>query len=140
MSEREPAGEPEATPDHRPALLRRSREDRVIAGVAAGLGRYLGIDPVIIRIAFLVLAFFGGSGILLYLIGWVAMPEEKPGDPVARSVGTGSGDTARVAVGALLVVVGSIWLLERLVPGLGRFVGPAVLILLGLVVLVGGRR
>lgn len=52
----------------------------MIAGVAGGLGRYLGIDPVIIRIAFVVLAVSGGSGVLLYLIGMIAIPEERPGE------------------------------------------------------------
>ena len=57
--------------------LRRSRTDRTVAGVAGGLGRYAGIDPLIFRVMFVVLAIFGaGSGILLYLIAWLFVPEE----------------------------------------------------------------
>ncbi len=52
-----------------PKVLRRSRDDRVIAGVCGGLGRYLGIDPVVVRLAALVLVVAGGTGVLLYLIG-----------------------------------------------------------------------
>ena len=45
--------------------LRRSQSDRVLAGVAAGFARWLGIDPVIVRVVLVVLAVFGGSGLLL---------------------------------------------------------------------------
>lgn len=56
--------------------LRRSTTDRIGAGVAGGLGEYFGIDPVIFRVLFATAAFFGGAGILGYLIGWAAIPEE----------------------------------------------------------------
>lgn len=48
----------------------------MLAGVGAGIGRYLGIDPVIVRIAIVVLTFFGGLGVILYLAGWLLMPED----------------------------------------------------------------
>lgn len=67
--------------------IRRSRDDRVIAGVAGGLGRYVNIDPVLFRILLVVLTLFGGSGILLYLFAWVAVPEDGRDDaPVNRLV------------------------------------------------------
>src|SRR6266567_8034591 len=56
--------------------LERSRSDRKIAGVAGGLGAQLGIEPLWLRIGFVVLAFAGGLGILLYLVGWALIPEE----------------------------------------------------------------
>ncbi len=56
--------------------IHRSHEDRIVSGLSGGLGRYVNIDPVIVRILFVVLTLFGGSGILLYLIGWVAIPDE----------------------------------------------------------------
>jgi len=49
----------------------------MIAGVCAGIGDYLDIDPTIVRIAFVLLAFAGGAAILAYLIMWVIVPEEK---------------------------------------------------------------
>ena len=52
---------------------RRSRNDRMVAGVAGGLARMLRVDPILIRIAFVVLALFGGSGILLYALGWLLL-------------------------------------------------------------------
>jgi len=63
--------------------LRRTRDDRVIGGVCGGLGRYLGVDPVLMRIAFVILAFAGGGGILVYLIAWVLIPAERPGEDLS---------------------------------------------------------
>jgi phage shock protein PspC (stress-responsive transcriptional regulator) len=60
---------------------RRSRNDRKVAGVAGGLGRAFGIDPVVLRIAFVVLAIFGGSGVLLYALCWLLLPAD--GDEVS---------------------------------------------------------
>jgi phage shock protein PspC (stress-responsive transcriptional regulator)/FtsH-binding integral membrane protein len=66
--------QPTSAPAHR--LLRRSRTGRVGAGVAAGLGEYFGLDPVLFRVLFATSAFFGGAGILAYLLAWAAIPEE----------------------------------------------------------------
>lgn len=60
----------------RPRLLRRSRTDRMGAGVAGGLGEYFGLDPVLFRVLFATAAFFGGAGVLAYLVAWAAIPEE----------------------------------------------------------------
>lgn len=57
-------------------LLRRSRSGRVAAGVSAGLGEYFGVDPVLFRVLFATSAFFGGAGILAYLLAWAAVPDE----------------------------------------------------------------
>src|SRR5881227_96383 len=59
--------------------LTRSSGDRVIAGVAGGLGRYFAIDPVVIRVAFIVLIFFGGAGLIAYGAAWLIVPSDKPG-------------------------------------------------------------
>ncbi len=60
--------------------LRRSSTDRHVAGVAGGLGRHLDVDPVILRVAFVVLAFFGGAGLLLYAAGWLFVPRDDTGE------------------------------------------------------------
>ena len=63
--------------------LRRSTDDRRIAGVAGGLARHLDIDPIIVRVALVVLVFFGGSGLLLYGAIWLLVPEEgSPAQPL----------------------------------------------------------
>ncbi|GAA2846595.1 hypothetical protein GCM10010517_03340 [Streptosporangium fragile] len=56
--------------------LRRARDGRIVAGVAAGLGRYIGIDPNVIRAVLAVATFFGGLGVAVYAIGWLLLPEE----------------------------------------------------------------
>jgi len=59
-----------------PKRLYRSKE-KMIAGVCAGLADYLNIDPTIMRILFVVIAFAGGASLLAYLIMWIIVPEEK---------------------------------------------------------------
>lgn len=73
--------------------LFRDKENGMIAGVCAGLGAYFDVDKVWFRIAFLVAFFVGGSGVLVYLILWIALPPartisdriEMQGDPVTIS-------------------------------------------------------
>ena len=55
---------------------RRPRHGRMAAGVAAGIGRRYGIDPVIVRVALVVTAVYGSAGILLYLVGWLVLAQE----------------------------------------------------------------
>ena len=72
-------GPPRATGDEIRSLgrLRRtSGEDKRIAGVAGGLARHLDIDPVVLRVAFVVLVFFGGSGLILYGACWLLVPAD----------------------------------------------------------------
>ncbi len=56
--------------------LYRSRKDRILGGVCSGLAHYFEIDPVIIRLLWVLLTFAMGFGILAYLIAWVIIPEE----------------------------------------------------------------
>jgi phage shock protein C len=57
--------------------LRRSRSDRVLGGVCAGIARYLGVDPVAVRVGYAVVAFVsGGLAVLAYPVLWILMPEE----------------------------------------------------------------
>jgi phage shock protein PspC (stress-responsive transcriptional regulator) len=65
-----------SAPDAEKRLFR-DTDNAMIAGVAAGLGRYLNIDPLIIRLVFVALTFAGASGILLYVILWLLVPEAK---------------------------------------------------------------
>jgi phage shock protein C len=71
--------------------LYRSRSDRMIAGVCGGLGEYLGVDPVWLRLFFVLLLFATGFGFWAYLILWIIVPEEgrepaAPGDTVQANV------------------------------------------------------
>ena len=66
--------------------LRRPFAGRMLAGVAAGVARYLGVDEIIVRIAFVVLTLFGGAGIPLYLAGLLLIPEEGSDQSMAGSL------------------------------------------------------
>jgi phage shock protein C len=63
--------------------LRRPHEDRIVAGVCSGVGRYFSVDPVLVRVAFVVLAVLTwGAALLAYPIMWFLMPEEdRPAAP-----------------------------------------------------------
>ena len=55
--------------------LYRSRSDRTLAGICGGIAEYFGWDPTLVRVGWIILTLLGGSGILLYLIMWLVMPE-----------------------------------------------------------------
>jgi phage shock protein C len=57
--------------------LYRSRKNRVIAGVAGGIGEYFDIDPVFVRVIFVLATLAGASGLLAYIILWIVVPKER---------------------------------------------------------------
>ena len=60
--------------------LIRPRENRMLAGVCAGIAQYLKVDPTVVRLAAVALAVFTvGTAVLLYVAGWILMPEEEEG-------------------------------------------------------------
>ena len=75
--------------------------DRVVWGVAAGLGRALAIEPLIVRVAFVVLALFGGVGILLYLAAYLMLADSPTSPPPS---------TTRRMIGATAPLAGGWWL------------------------------
>jgi phage shock protein PspC (stress-responsive transcriptional regulator) len=56
--------------------LRRSSSDKMIAGVCGGLGKYFGLDSTILRLVFVLLLIFAGTGLLAYLIMWLVIPQD----------------------------------------------------------------
>lgn len=82
-----------APPDEPSRRLTRRANDRVLGGVAGGLGDYFNIDPAIFRLAFIALMFFGASGLVLYVLGWLFVPErttgQSLGEDLIRRVGGG---------------------------------------------------
>ncbi len=106
--------------------LARSGDDRILTGAAGGLGEWLGIDPVVVRLAFGVLSLAGGAGIVLYLA--VALVSAPPGPPELSRPRTSS----RQAVAVGMVVTGVMVLLRDLGLWLGdSIVWPASLAALG---------
>lgn len=90
----------------------------------------------------MLLLFAGGSGFLLYVIGWIAIPEEAAGDAVGPPPPERIPAAGTELVGLLLVLVGAFLLLRVLLPDVfsGRYVWPIALIVLGLVLLLRGTR
>jgi signal transduction histidine kinase len=105
-----------------PSSLRilRSPSDRILRGVAGGLAERLGVDPVIVRLAFVVLAFAGGTGIVAYLVCW-ALSVEPPGEGMTRPVVDPAIATERTV--ALALLVAGVLLVLR---GVGAWFGDAV--------------
>lgn len=90
--------------------LSRPHHDRMVAGVASGVARHLDVDPLLVRIGFAVLAFFGGAGIFLYAALWLVLPDDASGRaPV--SLDRRSLQVAVVGIVALAAVVllGGTW-------------------------------
>jgi phage shock protein C len=67
---------PQSQPTVPPRRLTRVRDGKMIAGVSTGLARYLGVDPVVVRVGFAVLTVMSGAGLLAYIACWVLMPQE----------------------------------------------------------------
>lgn len=106
--------------------LTRTEGDRMLGGVAGGLARYFSIDPIIVRIAFVVLAFAGGAGVFAYLAAWLLVPSDGAAAPR-----TGTNRVLAITGGVILAIAA----LAFLGPGL-VFVGPPLLGL-GLIAVVG---
>lgn len=87
--------------------LYRSVKQRMIGGVAGGLAEYFDIDPVIVRLVFVIVALAGGGGLLVYIILWIVLPENtaqkysfqdtapgyRPAEPFVKEDTTGAGST-----------------------------------------------
>ncbi len=116
--------------------LYRSRTDVMLGGVCSGLGKYLGIDPTLVRLFFVLLALASGAGVWIYLLLWVIVPREEspetsPSETLragveeigerARALGTevqqgleGGNPRAAMILGAALVVLGAVFLVRQL--------------------------
>jgi phage shock protein PspC (stress-responsive transcriptional regulator)/predicted membrane protein len=106
------------------------KSDRVLGGVCSGLARYLGVDPILVRVVVAVLTLFAGGGILLYLAAWLLIPEEGRDQSAGQQL-FGNNNTQTAAIVAVVVVValmlaipGSGWL------GIGPHFGASGLVLL----------
>jgi len=126
--------------------LYRSNKDRKLGGVCGGIADYFDIDPVFVRILFVVAAFWGGSGVLAYIICWIVIPEQPYAVPKpAATEGTAPVDPSSppppteppdhkgsMAVGIILIVIGGLFLADNFLPHF-HFIEfwPIILIALG---------
>ncbi len=141
--------------------LYRSVKDKMLGGVAGGLGEYFEIDSTIIRIIFLVTLFIGGTGIVAYLILWVLVPQQIF-IPNMVSADSGSQNTnipksdlvdnyfamkeekknkRSITLGIILIVFGMIFLADNFLPRInfGDF-WPLLLIGIGIALLVNSKK
>lgn len=150
--------------DNQIKKLHRSKSDRVIAGVAGGLGEYFGIDPVLFRILFVFLILWGGAGILFYLILMFIIPKED-GQSAKETIKEAAGElkdkaqemagqikqeaqdiqqqswwtSRRHVLGVVIMLAGLIFLLNQLFPMRFlkfNFIWPVVVMLIGFFVIL----
>jgi signal transduction histidine kinase len=88
--------------------LRRSTDDRMVAGVCGGLGAFLGVDPMVVRLAVVVLTLANGVGALVYLAAWLFVPETGQRPVISRPAPRQTSDRAiafgLITLGVLLLV------------------------------------
>lgn len=129
-----------------PEQLHRLPEQGQIAGVAAGLADYFRIDPTIVRVLFVVAAFMtGGMVLLLYLILAIILPVNGGASSRSQTILEGrSASRARNWLGGGLILFGAWRLINSLWPGLlsirWDIVWPLALVLIGVILLIRGRR
>ena len=139
--------------------LHRSETNRVIGGVAGGLGEYFDIDPTIIRIIFVLLAIFGGWGILFYLILWLVIPAPSHEGAVSEQTIRDNAQEMKIRaekfahdirvnrqredssswIGLLIIVLGIVFLFSNFglfgIVDIGRL-WPLILVILGVAILL----
>ena len=113
--------------------LFRSRDEAVIGGVCAGLGKYLAVDPALVRILFLLLVLGNGIRALIYFLFWIIIPLES--QPIALSNHLGSG-SHEITDNEMAVLDDGHVIVQRADRRLGFVIG-AVLIIFGLFYLFG---
>jgi phage shock protein C len=145
--------------------LYRSPVNKVVAGVAGGLGDYFGIDPVLVRVLFVVATISAGVGVITYLLLWIIMPEEKAfsGSVTSDGLPDANGDlnkdlnaeqptdTAQdffqgkskrtVISGIVLILIGTFFLIKTIFPMLTmKYLWPLILIAVGSVIIYNSIR
>ncbi|HSC27775.1 MAG TPA: PspC domain-containing protein, partial [Vicinamibacterales bacterium] len=121
-------------------LLRRRTSNRVIGGVAGGLGDYFNVDPLLIRIAFVGLMIFGGAGAVLYLIAWLMVPAQGHDASIVESLLRRLGLTAGRIITLAVIAVAFVFLINSWnypydIVGDGSVLWAAVVIVLGFVLI-----
>ena len=94
------SGPTQPPPPDSPRRLTRSTNDRMLGGVAGGIGRYFGIDPTLVRIAFVALALFGGTGLVVYAAALLLVPNDNE-----AASGVASPRDRNVAIGLVIAFV-----------------------------------
>lgn len=136
--------------------LYRSQRNKVFGGVCGGLGEYFEVDPVLIRVLFVFLTFFHGSGIILYLLLLIILPKEPLilNEDISQSKIDENTKTENFQVevaekktntrklfGIILLVLGIVLLLDNLIPTFDfEIIFPLILIGAGLFLIIESFR
>lgn len=120
----------------------RDSDRRVLGGVSAGMAAYFGVDIIVMQILFILLAFFGGFGIVLYIVLWIILPEAKTisekmqmkGDPVTltnieTSIKKNLNVNDKSEDPVVKILLFPFRLIATIVEALGRILGPVVVFL-----------
>ncbi|MBT6964351.1 MAG: PspC domain-containing protein [Lentimicrobiaceae bacterium] len=132
--------------------LYRVKDKEVFGGVCAGLAEYFNIDVVLVRVIFVLLALFGGGGVLIYIILWIAVPNkpyqhpniknETDSDPSVvnteevQKKETESNSNGGLIAGVILILLGVIFLGQRIFPiyNIGDL-WPLILVVVGVILI-----
>lgn len=125
----------------------RSETDRMIAGVCGGLAAYLGVDPVLVRLAFVILFLASGIGLAIYAILWIVVPTPSRVQPEIRLMDEMNDDPSALktrfspaaTVGVLLILFGAFFLLSQ-IGGMPGYIWPIILIGAGVFYLLRRAR
>jgi len=142
--------------------LYRSRRDRMLGGVCSGLANYFEIDPVIVRVLFVIMTIGPGVGLIGYIILWIIVPEspfnfdrEKTVDVETEQTGTNEQHFAenvyqekeyvsspqkhqgRILVAVILILVGAFWFLDNVFTFVSfSKLWPLILVAVGIIILL----
>jgi len=136
--------------------LYRSQNQRILAGVCGGLGEYFEVDPVVIRLIWIIFIVFGGVGLIAYLLAWIIIPkplilEQSENSKInPPSIKGNDSSTGQLFWGILLIVIGILiiankcfctgFALHSLIRMFFRYFLPAILIALGIFVILQGTK
>lgn len=119
----------------------------MVGGVAGGLAEYLDVDPVLIRLLWVIL-LFTGVGLIAYIVAVIIIPESSgfgPVEPTASRTDNESRMSSQQVIGIILMLLGLLFLVRNFVPGVvfirfRKFFWPAALIVCGIALIVNSTR
>ena len=118
-----------------PRGLVRRRDERMVAGVCAGVARWLGVDPIVVRLAVCILALGNGAGLVLYLVAWAVLPEDAgtDGETAAPAASPGTRRSSELALAVGCITLGALLLVRWITPFFpDHIVWPAVVAAIGI--------
>jgi len=146
--------------------LYKSRKDKVISGICGGIGEYFGIDPVLVRVIAVLLFFFGGVGVIAYIVGIIIIPaeplelghndnekketEKKDTPKEEESSESKHVDTGALIIGIVFLIAGFMFLMRNfnffdfhfwwIKDQIRLFFWPGILVALGVLLVLKGSK